>query len=54
MDDEGNDELPPAEYLRDLVERMRHIPVMYGVDDYDISRLLNMAAVIESVLSSCD
>lgn len=35
MDDE--------EYLRDLAERLRHIPVMYGTDDYDIGRLLQIA-----------
>ena len=32
-----------SEYLRDLAERLRHIPVMYGTDGYDIDRLEQIA-----------
>jgi hypothetical protein len=32
-----------AEFVRDLAERLRHIPVMYGTDDGDIDRLLEIA-----------
>lgn len=45
MDD--NEELPPAAYLRDLAERLRHVPVMYGTDGYDIDRLAEIARAIE-------
>lgn len=43
---------PPAvldnvAYLRNLAERLRHIPVMYGTDDYDISRLYRLAKELE-------
>jgi hypothetical protein len=37
-------EIPTAEYLRDLAERLRHVPVMYGVDGYDVDRLGWIAA----------
>lgn len=42
--DDPMDVLSDKEYLIHLAERIRHIPAMYEVDDYDISRLLNMAA----------
>lgn len=32
-------ELTDAEYLRDLAERLRHIPVAHGTDGYDVDRL---------------
>jgi hypothetical protein len=37
-------ELGEEGYLVNLAERLRHVPVMYGTDDYDISRLHRMAA----------
>lgn len=36
VDDE---ELEDADYLRNLAERLRNIPVLHGVDGYDIDRL---------------
>ena len=33
-----------ADYLRHLAECVRQIPIMYGVDDYDIDRLYEIAA----------
>ena len=35
------------EYLRDLAERLRRIPVMHGVDDHDCSTLRAVAGHIE-------
>lgn len=32
-----------TEFLRDLAERLRRIPVLYGVDDGDVDKLLNLA-----------
>jgi hypothetical protein len=40
-------ELPPAAYLRDLAERLMHIPVMYGIDQGDSDRLAEIAREIE-------
>lgn len=43
-DDEGDfTEKSDRDYLLDLAERLRHIPVCYGTDDYDINRLTAMA-----------
>lgn len=36
-----------AEYLRDLAERLRHIPVMYGTDGGDIDRLAMIAKQLD-------
>jgi hypothetical protein len=33
-----------AEYLRDLCDRVMAIPIMYGVDQYDCERLLEIAS----------
>lgn len=41
------EELDDASYLRDLSERLRHVPVMYGVDDLDIGRLREIAKGLE-------
>jgi len=41
------DEKSDVDYLRDLSERLREIPVMYGIDGYDIDRLSNMATTLE-------
>jgi hypothetical protein len=41
-------DLTDVEYLRDLAERLRHIPVMYGTDDGDIDRLLEIARALEN------
>lgn len=48
----GPEALSDPEYLRDLAERLRHIPVMYGTDGYDIDRLYEMARAIEKPPSS--
>lgn len=34
-------------YLRHLAERLMHIPVMYGTDHGDISRLYEIAAKLD-------
>ena len=44
---EDDTELPDAEYLRDLAERLMHVPVMYGTDGYDIDRLAAIARKLE-------
>jgi hypothetical protein len=36
-------ELSDKAYLRNLAERLRFVPTMYGTDDYDIDRLLILA-----------
>lgn len=36
-------EMTDQEYLRDLSERLMHVPVMHGTDQYDVDRLLEMA-----------
>ncbi len=35
--------LSDPEYLRDLAERLMRIPVMYGTDQSDVSRLYDIA-----------
>lgn len=47
-EDEPWVEKPPAEYLRDLADRIHHIPVMHGVDSYDYSRLYEIARSLDS------
>lgn len=42
-DKKMDEELSDKEYLADLAERLRHIPVMYGTDGYDIDRLESMS-----------
>ena len=50
IEDEDNEEeyveMNDVEYLRDLSERLRGIPVEHGIDGYDIDRLLTMASDI--------
>lgn len=46
-DEAGDNELPPAAYLRDLAARINRIPVMYGTDQYDVERLEEIAANLE-------
>jgi hypothetical protein len=36
-----------SDYLRELAERLRRIPVMYGTDDGDIDRLCEIAKQLE-------
>lgn len=45
MADQG--ELNTHEYLRDLANRLRHVPGTYDVDDYDIDRLREIAVIAE-------
>lgn len=33
------EEMSDSEYLKDLAERLRHIPASFNVDGYDIDRL---------------
>ena len=40
-------ELNDSDYLKDLSERLRNVPVMYGVDGYDIDRLRMMGKELE-------
>ncbi len=40
-------ELNSAEYLRDLAERLMRVPVMYGTDQSDVSRLYEIARELE-------
>lgn len=49
MDDEFQkyEAMSASDYLRDLAERLTHVPVMYGTDQYDISRLNDIAHAIE-------
>ena len=35
--------LTSPEYLRDLAERLMHVPVMYGVDQSDVAQLRHIA-----------
>jgi hypothetical protein len=44
-------ELNSADFLRDLAERLRHIPVIHGTDDADISRLYRVAKQLEKAKS---
>lgn len=37
------------EYLRDLVGRLRHIPVMHGINGYDCEHLLTLARKLEEL-----
>jgi|JI10StandDraft_1071094.scaffolds.fasta_scaffold906808_1 hypothetical protein len=46
-DEDDAPELPAAEYLRDLANRLMHVPVEYGTDGYDIDRLAEIAREIE-------
>lgn len=41
------DEMPVVEYLRDLSERLINVPVMFGIDGYDIDRLNEIAKNLE-------
>lgn len=36
------------EFLRDLAERLMHVPVMYGTDQGDASRLQEIAGELEA------
>lgn len=40
-------QLSDPEYLRDLADRLMRIPVMYGTDQGDCSRLIEMAKALE-------
>jgi len=40
-------ELNSAEFLRDLAERLMRVPIMYGTDQGDVSRLYEIAKEIE-------
>ncbi len=44
--DENEPELSDKEYLKDLAERLLHVPVMYGIDGYDIGRLSDMSSAL--------
>lgn len=36
-------------YLRDLSDRLMHVPVMYGINGYDIDRLNRFAFELEAI-----
>lgn len=48
QDSEEYQELSPVDFLRDLSNRIMHIPVMYGTNQYDADRLNEIAREIES------
>lgn len=56
-EDEEYVELSDYDYLRDLAERLRNVPVMYGIDGYDIDHLpivaenIKLRKQIEELLS---
>ena len=37
-----------AEYLRELAERLMSVPIMYGIDQGDVDRLIEIANQLES------
>lgn len=41
------EELNSVDFLRDLAERLMHVPVMYGTDQGDVSRLYDIARELE-------
>ena len=41
------------EFFRDLAERLRSIPVMYGTNDGDIDQLLAMASERKKTFFTC-
>lgn len=41
------EELNDVEYLRDLAERLMHVPVMYGTDQFDVEKLHRIAKQLE-------
>jgi hypothetical protein len=47
MSKDEDKELPVVEYLQDLARRLMHIPVMYGVDGYDVDRVAAIAREIK-------
>lgn len=46
---EADQELGDVEYLRDLAERIMHVPVMYGTDDSDSSRLWRISKRLKEI-----
>ena len=40
----------PAVFLRDLADKLRHVPVAYGTDDYHIDTLHEIASSMEQLL----
>lgn len=49
--EEAEAELSPAAYLRDLAGRLMHVPVVHGVDGYDIDRLSEIARSLDETTS---
>lgn len=45
--DEDDTEMPANEFLRDLAERLMHIPVKHGTDQGDVDRLIHIARQLE-------
>ena len=48
QDSEEYQEMSPADFLRDLSNRIMHIPVMHGIDQYHADRLNEIARDIET------
>lgn len=46
-DEAETPELSTAAYLRDLAERLMHVPAMHGTDQYDCDRLSAIAEAID-------
>lgn len=47
-------ELSAVAYLRNLSDRLMHVPVMYGTDQYDSERLREIASKIEEAADKAD
>lgn len=43
-----------AAYLRNLAERLMHIPVMYGTDGYDIDALSEIARRVDTAVEALE
>lgn len=55
MDDEFlHGQESDSAYLRDLSNRLMHVPVMYGIDGFDIDCLAEMAGRLEAKSKGSD
>lgn len=41
-----------VKFIRDLADRLRGIPTIYGTDDHDIDRLLEIAQRLDQLLAA--
>jgi len=52
--DVESDTMRGSDFLRDLAERLMHVPVMYGTDQGDVSRLMELAVKVGDVEAAGD